>query len=91
MTMKSSSITMAVASLIAVGSIAGAGQAMAAEKGDGQAMEKCYGVAKAGKNDCAANGHACAGQAKKDADPNEWVSLPAGSCDRLINSRAEKK
>jgi uncharacterized membrane protein len=46
--------------------------------------EKCYGVAKAGKNDCAANGHACAGQSKKDRDAKEWVKLPKGTCDRLV-------
>jgi len=42
--------------------------------------EKCYGVAKAGKNDCAANSHACAAQAKKDNDPREWVMVPRGTC-----------
>jgi uncharacterized membrane protein len=41
-------------------------------------MEKCYGVAKAGKNDCAAKGHSCAGQSKVDNDPNEWIFLPKG-------------
>jgi uncharacterized membrane protein len=44
--------------------------------------EKCYGVAKAGKNDCAAaNGaHSCAGQAKADNDPNEWKYVAKGEC-----------
>jgi uncharacterized membrane protein len=46
--------------------------------------EKCYGVAKAGKNDCAAQGHACAGQSKKDRDAKEWVKLPKGTCERLV-------
>jgi uncharacterized membrane protein len=46
--------------------------------------EKCYGVAKAGKNDCAANNHACAGQAKKDRDAKEWVKLPKGTCERIV-------
>jgi uncharacterized membrane protein len=53
----------------------------------GAGMEKCYGVVKAGKNDCAskANKHTCAGRSKVDADPNEWVSMPAGLCVRIVN------
>jgi len=47
-------------------------------------MEKCYGVVKAGHNDCGANGHSCAGAAATDGDANEWVMIPAGLCDRLV-------
>jgi uncharacterized membrane protein len=47
------------------------------------ATEKCFGVAKAGKNDCAANGHSCAGQAKA-ASAKEWIKLPKGTCERLV-------
>ena len=56
--------------------------ALAAEK------EKCYGVAKAGQNDCAnATGtHACAGQAKTDNDPNEWKYVPTGTCTEMGGS-----
>jgi uncharacterized membrane protein len=46
--------------------------------------EKCYGVAKAGKNDCAGAAHACAGQAKKDGNSKEFVKLPKGTCERLV-------
>ena len=44
--------------------------------------EKCYGVAMAGKNDCASKtgSHACAGEAKKDKDPNEWKYVSKGTC-----------
>ena len=45
--------------------------------------DKCYGVAKAGKNDCASNGHSCAGQAKKDNDPNEWKHMPGAECEKM--------
>jgi uncharacterized membrane protein len=51
---------------------------------DDSATEKCYGVAKAGKNDCAGPGHVCGGQSKTDADPNEWLSLPKGTCERIV-------
>jgi len=53
--------------------------------------EKCYGVAKAGKNDCAANGHACAGQSKTNADAKEWVKVPAGTCDRIVGGNTKSK
>lgn len=47
-----------------------------------KATEKCYGVAKAGHNDCAsANGsHSCAGQAATDKDMNEWKKVAKGTC-----------
>ncbi|MFO1425587.1 MAG: DUF2282 domain-containing protein [Steroidobacteraceae bacterium] len=55
-------------------------------------VEKCYGVAKAGKNDCAGAAHACAGQAKKDGGATEWIKLPKGTCERLVGgSLAAKK
>ncbi len=48
--------------------------------------EKCYGVAKSGKNDCGTNAHACAGHADAaDGDKNEWLLLPAGLCEKLVN------
>jgi len=51
---------------------------------DDDNSEKCYGVAKAGKNDCAGAAHACAGQSTKSANPKEWVKLPKGTCERLV-------
>jgi len=59
------------------------GAAMAQEKPmDGKpAMEKCYGVAMAGKNDCAAGpGTTCAGTSKMDYQGNAWKHVPAGTC-----------
>ena len=46
-------------------------------------IEKCGGVAKAGKNDCGAKGHACSGQAKTDNIPDEWVYTPVGVCEKV--------
>jgi uncharacterized membrane protein len=77
-------MTAAVSGLLAVGLTTMSVTAAAAD----METEKCFGVAKAGKNDCAANGHACSGQAKTDADPGEWISLPKGTCERLLNGRA---
>lgn len=45
------------------------------------AMERCYGVSMAGKNDCAAGpGTSCAGSAKMDHQGNAWKYVPAGTC-----------
>ena len=49
--------------------------------------EKCYGVVKAGKNDCSnkSKTHSCAGHATVDSGDDEWVLVPKGLCDRLTN------
>lgn len=45
------------------------------------AVEKCYGVALAGKNDCQAGaGTTCAGTSKTDYQANAWKNVPAGTC-----------
>jgi uncharacterized membrane protein len=52
---------------------------------DAADKEKCYGIAKAGANDCAsAKGtHSCAGQAKMDNDPNDWKYVAKGTCEQM--------
>ena len=64
-----------------------AGAAQAADdkmSKDQPAMEKCYGVAMAGKNDCAAGaGTTCAGTAKADYQANAWKFVPAGTCSTM--------
>lgn len=67
-----------------------AGAALAIPSAQATDFEKCAGIAKAGKNDCQANGHSCAGQAKKDGDPNEWVSVPKGTCDKIVGGKVLK-
>lgn len=53
-------------------------------KADKADKEKCFGIAKAGQNNCAsANGsHSCAGQAKTDNDANEWTYVAKGTCEK---------
>lgn len=51
------------------------------------AMEKCYGIAARGKNDCAAGAHSCAGQATKDRDPASFVLLPKGACGKIAGGK----
>ena len=54
--------------------------------------EKCYGIAKAGKNDCASTGNnSCAGLSKANADPRAWLYVPAGYCERIVNGSLKPK
>jgi uncharacterized membrane protein len=77
MNAKSTLMIAALGSLLALG-------AVTATAADDAGTEKCYGVAKAGKNDCAGAKHACAGHSTKAGDANEWVKLPKGTCERLV-------
>ena len=55
--------------------------AMAATGVQAQEMEKCYGIALAGQNDCAAGpGTTCAGSSTVDYQGNAWALVPAGTC-----------
>lgn len=81
MSHKTTSIT--AASILAVALIANPISAHAGKAG----YEKCTGVAKAGMNDCGANGHACSGKAEADGDANEWVYLPEGTCEKIVGGK----
>ena len=79
--MKTRSIALAAAALAALSS-----QAFAADKmtGDKPAMEHCYGVALAGKNDCQAGpGTSCAGTSKVDYQGSAWKSVAKGTCTQI--------
>ena len=75
-------ISAAVGSLLVLGLVSGSASAA-----DMKNMEKCFGIAKAGKNDCAGgkSAHSCAGQATKDGDPQDFVTVPKGTCDKIAN------
>lgn len=85
MNQRQAMIAAALAAVCAVN----AGSAMAAE--GKPKKEKCYGVAKAGQNDCAtANGsHSCAGQSKIDKDINEWKYVAKGTCEKAGGTLAK--
>ena len=54
------------------------------------AMEKCYGVAKAGKNDCAAGpGTSCAGTSTRDYQGDAWKLVPKGSCEKIATPKGK--
>jgi len=85
---KSSATVTAISSLLTLGAAAFATPTLAADKVE---MEKCYGVVKAGKNDCAGAAHACAGQSKVDSGGKEFVELPKGTCARLAGGSLTAK
>lgn len=62
-------------------------------KNESPKKEKCYCIVKAGKNDCgAADGaHSCATYSKKDGDCNEWLLVPAGTCEKIVGAKTEPK
>ena len=49
--------------------------------------EKCFGIAKAGKNDCQTATSSCAGTSKKDAQSDAWLSLPKGVCEKIAGGK----
>ncbi len=63
-----------------------AAPAAAAEK------EKCFGIAKAGQNDCASasGAHSCAGQSKVDMDKTEWKYVAKGTCKDMKGLTADE-
>jgi uncharacterized membrane protein len=75
MNLKTIAIASAVGSLLALGSTT----VTAADA----AKEKCLGVADAGKNDCAAGNHSCAGQSTTSKDPKDWKYVPKGECEKM--------
>ena len=71
---------------LALGALA-AGSAMAQDKPMADkmaAMEKCYGVSMAGKNDCAAGpGTSCAGTSRRAYQGNAWKYVAKGTCAKI--------
>jgi uncharacterized membrane protein len=78
-------VSSALASALALGL---AGPAAAQQK----AKEKCFGISKAGQNDCSnqAGTHSCAGQSKVDFSLDDWKFVPKGSCKELKGKTAEE-
>ena len=79
---KNQILSIAIGGLLALGLTANASAADSKVE-----MEKCFGIAKAGSNDCASNksSHSCAGQASKNNDPTDFVAVPKGTCNKIAN------
>ncbi len=75
-------LRLAMTGLVTLGAASLTSTALAADD-----MEQCAGVIKAGKNDCATSKNACHGHVNVDADPEAWIYLPAGTCDKIAGAR----
>jgi uncharacterized membrane protein len=53
--------------------------------------EKCYGVSKAGRNDCQTANSSCAGTSRRDGQKDAWIYVPAGTCDRLVGGSSQPR
>lgn len=78
----------ATTGVVAFAMTVAAGSANAADKAK---KEKCYGVVAKGMNDCGTSTHSCAGQAKVDSHPEEWVYVAKGLCDRIAGGSTKPK
>jgi uncharacterized membrane protein len=80
-------VSSALATVLALG-LGGIANAHAADA----SKEKCYGISKAGANDCAnlSGTHSCAGQSTADQSPMEWRYVAKGSCKSLKGLSAEE-
>jgi uncharacterized membrane protein len=89
---KSQLMNAAIAGVLTMGAM-GSGVANAADQmAMGKtAMEKCTGIAKAGKNDCGTSKHACAGHATKDGDAEDWIKVPVGTCEKIVGGQIKAK
>ena len=84
MSKKSPIILSAVSGLMVLGMTAAA-PAIA------QDMEKCYGVVKAGKNDCQTKASSCAGTSTKDGQADAWLFVPKGTCEKIVGGSTAPK
>ena len=80
-------IASAVAAALAVPIVSQAGPA---PKPKFQA-EKCYGIAKAGNNDCQTANSSCAGTSRRDNQGDAWIYMPAGACDTVVGGSTQPK
>ena len=79
-------LSTALASVLAMGVLSSANAA------DAPAKEKCFGIAKAGQNDCAnlSGTHSCAGQNKADMGADEWKYVAKGTCASMGGKSADE-
>ncbi len=83
-----SSLQAAVAGLFVLGLSASAGAEPVKQP---SGTEKCYGIAKAGQNDCGTAKHACAAMGKADNDATEWKYVANGTCEKIGGKKAAEK
>ena len=79
-----STVTAAIAALLS-----GSAHAQVHPEKPTYKYEKCYGIARAGQNDCFFAGNSCAGTSARDDDPQAWVYVPQGTCKKITRGTLE--
>jgi uncharacterized membrane protein len=86
MSTHTTAVRLAITSMLALAGSAFVSTAYAADEN----KEQCAGIIKAGKNDCATPTNACHGHVTTDSNPNAWIYVPKGTCERLVGGRVVK-
>lgn len=83
MTKMTAKTTLSLAAFAASIALASAADAQVNVPKPSYKFEKCYGVAKAGQNDCFSAGNACGATSKVDNERDAWIYVPAGTCKKI--------
>lgn len=80
---------LAASAMIAALTLTAVSAAQAKDKAD--AKEKCFGIAKAGHNDCATANSSCSGTSTEDGQKDAWMLTPKGTCEKIVGGSLESK
>jgi len=83
MNISNESISKAVLTSAMLALLAGTATAQVHPEKPTYKYEKCYGVARAGMNDCFFASNSCAGTVAQDNDPKAWIYVPQGTCKKI--------
>lgn len=91
-----STITAAIKNVLAVSVVSSTIMATATNAATNQTspapdQEKCYGIAKAGMNDCETSNASCAGSSVKDSQPDAFLLVPKGLCEKITGGSLKSK
>jgi uncharacterized membrane protein len=81
-------ISSALTAVLAVGLMGAGSPVLSEQRAEKEGMEKCGGIVKAGRNDCAGTvPHGCSGKSRVSGDQNDWIYLPKGTCAKIVGGR----
>jgi len=87
-------VSLAMLALLSAAALEGcSAQVAASKRAEAEsrgATEPCFGIARAGRNDCKTHAHVCAGWSRHDGDRGAFVYVPAGTCERIVGGRLEE-
>jgi uncharacterized membrane protein len=84
-------VNSALAGVLALGVMAAGSEAFAGPVAQPKGAEKCYGVNKAGKNDCQTASSSCAGTSTQDNQHDAFIYVLKGTCDKIAGGHTEPK